>query len=59
VHRATAAKLLNAMAQISQRGEQHVPNPSGFGKEKKTREKTLKILLFFVPHFAAANCTMS
>jgi hypothetical protein len=35
------------MAKISQRGEQHVSNPSGFGKEKENeRKKILKQLLF-------------
>jgi hypothetical protein len=59
VHRATAAKLLNAMAQISQRGKQHVPNPSGFGKEKENEKKTLKQLPLFEPHFAATECRVS
>jgi hypothetical protein len=44
VSRATAAKLLNVMAQTSQRGEQHVHNPSGFGNEKENERKNRKTI---------------
>jgi hypothetical protein len=53
VHRATAAKLLNVIAQTSQRGEQHVPMPAVAGKKKKTREKNPETFALF----CAALCS--
>jgi hypothetical protein len=47
------------MAQTSQHGEQHVPNPSGFGKEKVNERKPPKTIAFFVPNFAATDCRVS